>query len=76
MNEQAVMAERVNSFLERRGLRANFLARQVGISETMLYCWKRGHRLLSQQQLQRLENFITVYDQKLDGVIERGEHSE
>lgn len=70
MDEQAAMAEKVNNFLERRGLRANFLAQQVEISEPMLYCWKRGHRLLSQQQLQRLENFITAYDQKLDGIVE------
>lgn len=72
MGEQTIMADKVNDFLERRGLRANFLAQQTGISEAMLYCWKRGHRLLSQQQLQRLENFITDYDQKLDGTDSGG----
>ena len=76
MGEQTIMADKVNDFLERRGLRANFLARKVGSSAPMLYCWKRGHRLLSQQQLQRLENFITLYDQKLGGIAEGGEKSE
>lgn len=36
MQEQVTVMKQLNSFLERRGLRANFLAQQVGISEASL----------------------------------------
>lgn len=36
MQEQVAVMKQLNSFLERRGLRANFLAQQVGISEASL----------------------------------------
>lgn len=43
MQEQVAVMKQLNSFLERRGLRANFLAQQVGISEASLYSFKRGY---------------------------------
>ena len=66
MKEQAIMMEQLNDFLERRGLRANFVAQQVGISEASLYSFKQGHKLLTQRQLEKLKTFIEEYDQKLD----------
>ena len=72
MQEQIAMMDKVNDFLERRGLRAKFLAQQVGISETSLYCFKSGHKLLTQRQLQRLRDYIQDYDQRLDGTLEGG----
>ncbi len=56
MQEQIAVMEQLNDFLERRGLRANFVAQQVGIGETSLYCFKSGHKLLTQKQLQKLRN--------------------
>lgn len=67
MQEQNTTMEQLNDFLERRGLRANFVAQQVGISEASLYCFKSGHKLLTQKQLQKLRNYIQDYDQRLDG---------
>lgn len=72
MQEQIAMMDKVNDFLERRGLRAKFLAQQVGISETSLYCFKSGHKLLTQRQLQRLRDYIQDYDQRMDGITEGG----
>lgn len=66
MEEQITMMDMVNDFLKRRGLRAKFLAQQVGISETSLYCFKTGHKLLTQRQLQRLKGYIQDYDKKLE----------
>lgn len=67
MKEQAIMMKQLNDFLERRGLRANFVAQQVGISEASLYSFKQGHRLLTQRQLEKLKTYIEEYDRKLDG---------
>lgn len=66
MKEQAIMMKQLNDFLERRGLRANFVAQQVGISKASLYSFKQGHRLLTQRQLEKLKAFIEKYDRKLD----------
>lgn len=60
--------ERCYGLTERRGLRANFVAQQVGISEASFYCFKSGHKLLTQRQLQRLRSYIENYDKKLDGM--------
>lgn len=68
MQEQISAMEQLNDFLERRGLRANFVAQQVGISEASFYCFKSGHKLLTQRQLQRLRSYIENYDKKLDGM--------
>lgn len=68
MQEQVAMMEKLNDFLERRGLRANFVARQVEIGEGSLYSFKSGHKLLTQRQLQRLRSYIENYDRKLDGM--------
>lgn len=65
MEEQIATMKMVNDFLERRGLRAKFLAQQVGISESSLYCFKTGHKLLTQRQLWRLRDYIQDYDRKL-----------
>lgn len=67
MQEQAIVMNQLNDFLERRGLRANFLAQQVGISEASLYGFKSGYKLLTQRQLQKLRDFIQEYDQKMEG---------
>lgn len=72
MQEQVAMMKQLNSFLEQRGLRANFLAQQVGISEASLYSFKRGHKLLTQRQLERLKDYIQEYDRKLDGDTDEG----
>lgn len=72
MNEQNEMAAKVNDFLARRGLRANYLAQQTGISAPMLYCFKRGHRFLADQQLQRLRSWMDAYDQRLGGIDGEG----
>ena len=72
MQEQVAVMKQLNSFLERRGLRANFLAQQVGISEASLYSFKRGYKLLTQRQLERLKDYIQEYDRKLDGDTDEG----
>ena len=72
MQEQVAVMKQLNSFLERRGLRANFLAQQVGISEASLYSFKSGHKLLTQRQLEKLKDFIREYDRKLDGNTDGG----
>lgn len=71
MQEQVAAMNQLNDFLERRGLRANFLAQQVGISEASLYGFKSGCKLLTQRQLQKLRDFIQEYDRKLDGATEK-----
>ena len=72
MQEQVAVMKQLNSFLERRGLRANFLAQQVGISEASLYSFKRGYKLLTQRQLERLKDYIQEYDRKLEGDTDEG----
>ena len=72
MQEQVAVMKQLNSFLERRGLRANFLDQQVGISEASLYSFKRGYKLLTQRQLERLKDYIQEYDRKLDGDTDEG----
>ena len=72
MQEQVAVMKQLNSCLERRGLRANFLAQQVGISEASLYSFKRGYKLLTQRQLERLKDYIQEYDRKLDGDTDEG----
>lgn len=67
MLDQAAMRDKLNNFLERRGLLAKFLAEKIGLSESSMYCFKNGYRFLSQKQLQDLDNYITVYDARLDG---------
>jgi len=74
MQEQIAMMEKLNNFLERRGLRANFVAQQVGIGEASLYCFKSGHKLLTQRQLQRIRDYIEDYDQRMDGTTEGGKN--
>lgn len=69
MEEQVAVMQRVNSFLANRGLRANYVARQVGISERAFYCFKSGHRLLTQTQLRKLREFMDDYDQRLNGTL-------
>lgn len=72
MQEQIAAMEQLNDFLERRGLRANFVAQQVGIGEASLYGFKSGHKLLTQRQLEKLRNYIRDYDRKLDGIMRGG----
>lgn len=68
MQEQVEMVNQLNDFLRRRGLRANFLAQEVGISVAVLYNFKAGKRLLTHRQLEKLQNYIKDYDRKLDGM--------
>lgn len=70
MENQRDVLEQLNDFLNRRGLKINFLAKEVGISASTLYNFRGGSRLLSQRQIQALREFMTDYDQKLGG----GEH--
>lgn len=67
MNEQRIVLEQLNDFLSRRGLKINFLSKQVGISVNTIYNFRSGSRLLSQRQLQVLRDFMRDYDKKLDG---------
>lgn len=73
MQEQISTMEQLNDFLERRGLRANFVAQQIGIGEASLYCFKSGHKLLTQRQLQRIRDYILDYDRRLGGITEGDE---
>lgn len=72
MEEQIATMHKLNDFLGRRGLRANFVARQVGIGEASLYCFKGGHKLLTNSQIQRLQDWMDDYDRRLDGAVEGG----
>jgi len=72
MQEQTAMMEKLNDFLERRGLRANYVAEQVGIGRASFYSFKSGHKLLTQRQLQRLQDFMAEYDLRLNGISEGG----
>ena len=67
MEEQYEVLKQLDDFLSRRGLKINFLSRQVGISASTLYNFRSGSRLLSQRQIQALREFMTDYDQKLGG---------
>ena len=53
MQEQVEMVNQLNDFLRRRGLRANFLAQEVGISVAVLYNFKTGKRLLTHRQVDK-----------------------
>lgn len=68
MDEQRIAVEQLNDFLRRRGLKANFLAEQLGISTSVMYNFKSGSALLTQRQLQKLLNYIEDYDRKLGGL--------
>ena len=65
MENQRDVLEQLNDFLNRRGLKINFLAKEIGISVNTLYNFRGGSRLLSQRQVQMLREFMTNYDQKL-----------
>lgn len=67
MEEQYEVLKQLDDFLSRRGLKINFLSKQVGISVSTLYNFRSGSRLLSQRQIQALREFMTDYDQKLGG---------
>lgn len=75
MQEQIAMVERLNDFLERRGLRANYVADQVGIGRTSFYVFKSGHKLLTRRQLQKLQDFMVEYDLRLSGFSEGGNNA-
>lgn len=67
MEDQYEVLVQLNDFLDRRGLKINFLAKQVGVSANTIYNFRSGSRLLSQRQLQALRDFIASYDKKMDG---------
>ena len=70
MENQRDVLEQLNDFLNRRGLKINFLSKQIGISSSTLYNFRSGSRLLSHRQLERLRSYIQDYDQRLDGITE------
>ena len=72
MENQRDVLEQLNDFLNRRGLKINFLAKEIGISVNTLYNFRGGSRLLSHRQIQALREFMTDYDQKLGGVSTNG----
>ena len=72
MENQRDVLEQLNDFLNRRGLKINFLAKEIGISVNTLYNFRGGSRLLSQRQIQALREFMTDYDQQLGGVSTNG----
>lgn len=55
MQEQVAVMKQLNSFLERRGLRANFLAQQVGISEASLY-----YKDMETDSFMRMPHFLVL----------------
>lgn len=65
MDEQRITMDRLNDFLKRRGLRANYVARQVGIGERTLYCFKSGSRLLTKTQLRKLQDYMGDYERRM-----------
>ena len=65
MENQRDVLEQLNDFLGRRGLKINFLSKQIGISVNTLYNFRSGSRLLSQRQTQALRDFMNWYDEKL-----------
>lgn len=67
MGDQGEVLKQLDAFLERRGLKIKFLSKQTGISVSTLYNFRSGSRLLSQRQLQVLQDFMRGYDQRLDG---------
>lgn len=71
MDEQRITMDRLNDFLKRRGLRANYVARQVGIGERTLYCFKSGSRLLTKTQLRKLQSYIFDYEQRMSDADEK-----
>lgn len=72
MEDQRDVLEQLNDFLNRRGLKINYLSKQVGISSSTLYNFRSGSRLLSQRQLERLMSYIQDYDQRLNGITGGG----
>ena len=76
MDEQRIAVEQLNDFLRRRGLKANFLAEQLGISTSVMYNFKAGSGLLTRRQLLKLRDFIEDYDRKLGGIAEGGVKTE
>ena len=72
VDEQCAVMNQLNDFLRRRGLKANFLATQLGISTSVMYNFKAGNGLLTQRQLQKLRGFMNEYNKRLDGVDKGG----
>lgn len=72
MEEQRIVMEQVNDFLKRRGLRANYVAEQVGIREQAFYCFKSGGRLLTKTQLRKLQEYMSDYERRMDETFEEG----
>lgn len=70
MDEQRTVMEQLNDFLRRRGLKANFLAEQLGMSISALYNFKSGGGFLTQRQLLKLRSFMAEYDSRLNGFLE------
>ena len=65
MNEQMMLIQQLNDFLERRGMKATYLAQQIGMSINVLYNFKAGRKLITKTQAERIKAFIQEYDQKL-----------
>lgn len=70
MDKQHAVMEQLNDFLRRRGLKANFLAEQLGMSMSALYNFKSGSGFLTQRQLAKLQNYMAEYDSRLSGFCE------
>lgn len=73
MDEQRIVMEQLNDFLKRRGLRANYVAKQVGIRERSFYCFKSGSRLLTKTQLRKLQEYMSDYERRMDETFEEGD---
>lgn len=66
MEEQRIVMEQLNDFLKRRGLRANHVAKQIGIRERAFYCFKSGSRLLTKTQLRKLQEYMSDYERRMN----------
>ncbi len=71
MQEQMELMKQVNEFLERRGIKAAFMAEQCGIDKPHFYSAKTGYRQLTGRQMKKLRDFMTFYDERLGAGFEQ-----
>ncbi|MFL0194432.1 helix-turn-helix domain-containing protein [Clostridium sp. WILCCON 0269] len=50
--------ERLKNYLRERGVRNNFIAEKVGLSDTTICLFLKGKRLLSDKKLKLIEDLI------------------
>lgn len=71
MEDQHKLLEQLDDFIERRGLKISFIARQIKVSPSTVYNFRAGCRLLSRRKAQTLQDFMDNYDRKLGDDIHK-----